>query len=259
MIRLVEEINKQLSSKIDKSIVTELLKEYVETKKSWFLNDPEKTILHAGKFSEMTMVAIKNIFDGSVINFNNIDFDSLYNEIKNSPRSSPTTAEEELLYLAIPRVARSLYTIRSKKRVAHIKTLDPNFLDSYYVLNACDWILSSFLLLYHTTDVKKVAMIINSLVERKIPLIQEFEDGGIIVLKPYLDFKWELLIVLYHQNKRVTNSELKNILKPKYLQLLTTNLADLEKEKLIHRNREGAIITKLGIQKIETEFIIPIE
>lgn len=157
------------------------------------LYDSEKTILHSGRFSEMVMAALKNIFDDTVIDLNNINFDSLYNEMKNIPKS---TAEEELLYLAIPRVSRSIYTIRNKKRVAHVKAFDPNLLDSLYVLNACDWILSSFLLLYHTSDEKEVSRIINSLVERRIPFIQDFEDGGI-----------------------------------------------------------GSIITKLGTQKVETEFI----
>lgn len=252
MTRLIDAISRQLSSKINHSIVVELLKEYKEVKRAWFLNDPEKTILHSGRFSEMVMAALKNIFNGIVIDLNSINFDSLYNEMKNIPKS---TAEEELLYLAIPRVARSIYTIRNKKRVAHVKTFDPNTLDGFYVLNACDWILSSFLLLYHTSDVKEVGRIIMSIVEKKIPFIQEFEDGGIVVLKPQLNFKWQLLLVLYHHNRRVSNPELKNAIKPKYTQLLTTSLADLEKEKLIHRNKEGSIITKLGIQKVETDFI----
>src|SRR4030042_6741579 len=127
-----KKICNELSKVIDGELVQELLKEYDLAKRSHFLEDWEKTILHAGKFSEMSLAVVKNIVDSEVVDLNQIYFDKLFNDLTNRKKD---TAEDDILMLAIPRAAMSIYSIRNKKRVAHIKSIDPDHLDSAYCLS----------------------------------------------------------------------------------------------------------------------------
>ena len=59
------------------------------------------------------------------------------------------------------------------------------------------------------------------------------------------------MLVLYQFPKRITRKKLNLILKPKQASYISTYLNGLYKEKLIHLNKEGAIINKNGIEEIE--------
>lgn len=245
------ELKKQLENKIDSTLVDELLKEYSITKRKFLEGDKEGVILHSAKFSEIVLAILIYLYENKVPDINKIEFEKFYNLIINFPK---LTAEDDLLYLAIPYIAKSIFTIRNKKRVGHIKKLDPLVQDSVYVNSSVDWILASFIFLFGTQNEKEINSIIESLIEKKVPFIEEFEDKGVVILKK-VDYKWNVLIVLYHYNRFLKKEELKKITKPKYNQLLDTSLRELEKEKCIYVGEYGIKITRLGINKVDKEFL----
>lgn len=151
----------------------------------------------------------------------------------------------------IPRSAKAIYTIRSERGAAHKSDdISPNNIDSEFVVSTCDWILSEFLRLYHTSDIKKITGIVNSLVEKKVPLIEEFEDD-IYVLGKDLSTKDQILLILYHfRPKMVSNADLTKWTKG-YPQKTTTNLRNAENENLVYRKGKEGTITKLGIKRVE--------
>jgi hypothetical protein len=239
-----------VSKGIDKSIVDKLLEEYSTLKQEHLLGDDEKVVLHAAKFSDVAMALVKNNETGSTIDINNIHFDNLYNEIVNYPKPTP---EQVILTLAIPRVAVSIQTIRNKKNIAHLKTIDPCFLDSYYCVSSCDWILSELALLLYTSDPKEAKELTDSLVKKRVPLVEEFENQSIVILKKDMSLFDEILLTMYHfYPERLSNAFL-------YKQLKSTNLYGtlqrLDNEKLIHRNNEGNKLTQLGIEYVENRLI----
>lgn len=242
-----KKILNDLSKAIDERLLSELLKEYDFAKRFHFLEDWEKSILHASKFSELALTVVKNIVDNGIIDINKIHFDPLYNELTNRTKA---TGEDEILLLAIPRVTRSIYDIRNKKRVAHVKSIDPDLLDSQYCVSACDWILSEFVMLYVTSDPKEANSIICSLIEKQVPFIEQFEDGSLVVLKDGLSFKEKLLIALYKLGRRVPKKELTEILQT-YNQLVNSTLNNLQKECFAHINESGAVLTRKGIKFVE--------
>jgi len=247
----IQEISNKLSKRINGKLVAELIKEYNIAKRFHFLEDWEKAILHASKFSEVALAVVKNIIDKEVIDINNIHFDQLYNDLTNRTK---ITGEEEILMLTIPRTARSVYGIRNKKRVAHVKAIDPDLLDGQYCISACDWILSEFVMLYLESDPKEISSIIHSLIEKKVPFVEQFEDGSLVVLKEGLTFKEELMVALYQLGKRISKKELTGILK-KYSQLIHTTARNLEDDKLVHTNKDGVKLTKKGIKFVEDKLL----
>jgi hypothetical protein len=240
-----------ISSVIDKKLLEELLKEYDMTKRFHFLEDWEKSVLHSGKFSELIMAVVKNIVDGDIIDINDIHFDQIYNSIMNRTK---TSAEEEILMLAIPRVARSVYDIRNKKRVAHVKAIDPNLLDSQYCVSGCDWMLSQFVMLYSQASVEETAAILHSLVEKQIPFVEQFDDGTMVILKKGLSFKQQFLVCLYKLGVRTSKKELCRVLNT-YNQLVNSTVKKLEAEKLVHSNDQGITLTKSGIRLVEDQIL----
>lgn len=248
---MLEILQKQLESKIDSSLVTELLNEYEETKKRFLKGDKEGVILHSAKFSEIVLAILIYINENQIVDINNIEFENFFNRVVGYTK---TTAEDDLLYLEVPYVAKSIYTLRNKKRVGHVKKLDPLVQDSFFANSSIDWILASFIFLYSTQDEKEINFIIKSLIEKKIPFIEEFEDQGIAILKK-VDYKWQVLIVLYHYNKFMSKKEIKKLSRPKYSQLLDTSLRDLLKQNYIYFGEAGFKITRLGLKKVETDFL----
>jgi hypothetical protein len=239
-----------VSKGIDKSIVDTLIEEYSTLKQAHLIGDNEKVVLHAAKFSDVAMALVKNKETGGTVDINNIHFDSIYNEIVNYPKATP---EQVILTLAIPRVAVSIQTLRNKKNVAHIKTIDPCFLDSYYCVSSCDWILSELAMLLYTSDPKEAKELIDSFLRKKVPLVEEFEEQSIVVLKKDVSLFDEILLAMYHfYPQRVTNAFLNK-------QLKSTNLygtlARLDDEKLIHISDEGSKLTQLGIEYVENKLV----
>jgi hypothetical protein len=238
---------------IDETIVDKLIEEYRIVKRENLLDDHEKVILHSAKVSDLILALVKNKVTGKVEDINNLEFNRLFEEIRKYPK---ITAEDVILTLAIPRVAESVYTIRSKKDVAHVKTIDPSFIDSSYCISACDWMFSELALLFLKASPNEAQELINSVLKKKVPTIEEFEDGSIVILKKDLSLKEEFLLALYHNYpKRITNEDLMKILRysnPTYAEKVLTGL---EGERFVHRNNEGNKLTKNAIKHVEGEIL----
>ena len=105
-------------------------------------------------------------------------------------------------------------------------------------------------------DVNLIYRLLESINSKQIPIIEEFEKNEIKVLTSDLSFKDELLVVLYKYSSRISVAQLNLLLKPKNKSYVTTNLSRLNIERLIQLNNDGAIITKLGIDYIESKVLV---
>jgi len=239
----------ELEKKFNPAFVKELLLEYKQSRECHWLGDITKTIIHAARFSELCMACLKQLSDSTVrIDLNRIAFGSYFDDLLRLPKQSP---EEEVLYALIPKVLKGIYTIRSKKRVAHMKITTAEAIDAEYVITACNWVMSQLIFLYMAISPEDVVNLTNSIMERKVPTIEQFEDGEMMVLKKGLSFNEELLLVLYQFPKRMSRKELNLMLKPKKSSYVATYLNLLYKDRLIHLNKDGAVINKNGIKEIE--------
>ena len=245
-------LQNELSKKIHLNIVKELLKEYEDVQNDFSTNDNIKILASSGRFVEMVLAAISYINDKILLDLNNIDVEKLYNKMRNLPRSK--SGENDLLYLEIPRVARAIYTIRNKKRGMHRKDLDPIVQDRIFIKYSVDWIISSLIFLFHTRSDKEIQEIINTLVQKKISLIEEFEDGGMMILEK-LTFVQKLLVILYKQNKIIKREKLKELSQPTYKQEFNTNFNNLKKRLLIYVNEDNIKINSNGIKEVEEKIL----
>ncbi|MEM4602164.1 MAG: MarR family transcriptional regulator [Desulfurococcaceae archaeon] len=249
---LIEKLNQ---SGIDETISRRLIEEYEEVKKAYFIDDYEEVIKHAGKFSEAILALIENKISGEIVNLDKIRFDEICKKIESLQKP---TAKEEILTLAIPRVSRSVYTLRSKKDIVHVKTVDPDFIDAYYCAAACDWMLAEIVLLLLEFSEEEAKNLIESVFEKRLPIVEKFEDGTVIILRKDLPRSDEILVILYYfYPKRLSNQELARTAKIDKANL-SKYLQRLEKDKLIHRTIHGNKLTRLGIKYVEEKILTKI-
>jgi len=246
-------LQNELSKKIHPKIVQELLKEYEAVCKDFYLEDNKGILASSGRFVDMVLAGIQYWHNFTLLNLNTINFDSLCNKIIGLPKRKKDS-EEDLLLLEIPNVARAIYTIRNKKRGAHRKDFDPITQDRIFLKNSVDWIMASLLFVFHTRSDKEIQGIIETLIQKEVPLMEEFEDGGMMILKK-VTFIQKLLIILYKQNKIITKKELKELSKPKRPQDFNTNFNNLKKRLLIYVNGENVKINQNGIKEIEEKIL----
>lgn len=231
------------------SFSKELLSEFEKAKSYNWLGDVTKTLLHSARFCEICVVCLKHFSKPSeIFDLNKIEFAKYSNDLLQLPKSS---AKEEILFLVIPQALKTIYSIRSKKRVAHIKITNADLIDSEFVITSCNWVMSQLIIIFFNIPFEEAVILTNSIMERKIPTIEQFEDGEIMILKKGLILNEELLLLLYQYPKRITRTELNLILRPKKSSYISTYLNRLYDDKLIHLNNEGAIINKNGIKEIE--------
>jgi hypothetical protein len=247
----MEDIKEILSSRLGADLVESLLEHYKELKQKFFLGQYESSQLNCAKFGEVVMRILEYITKGNYTSFDTyVSLDNLAKELEQSPKEQ----FPDSIRIHIPRILRAIYDIRSKRGIAHIGNINPNLMDATFVVSACDWILAEFIRLYHTGDPNEAQRIIDSIVEKKIPIIEEFGDN-LKVLNPALPVPRKILLILYKKYPNyVSTSNLKQWIKTKSPYHITTALRQLDNAALVHRNGENNTITQKGIKYVEKIF-----
>lgn len=232
---------------INKNLISAWLTEYKKLKNEFLKRQWQNCISNCGLFSEYTVAILKELYDKSPININQIHFDSFYQDCITKPKPNP---EDEILLLAVPNAAKTIYTIRNKKKGAHAKAIDPDYVDSLIVTSLSDYILSQFVLLKCQGTQNEIRELIQNIIDKKVPLVEEFEDGTIII-HTKLGNPDQILLALYVKGRRLNKDELIETLQIGYSQLADSSLKSLKKRKLIHENNEGYVITQAGEERVE--------
>jgi hypothetical protein len=98
--------------------------------------------------------------------------------------------------ILIPRILPALYEIRNNRNVGHIGgDVDPNHMDATAVVSMSSWIMGELVRVFHKVSVQEAQEIVDSLVERRIPLVWNIA-GMKRVLDPNLSLKDQILLLI---------------------------------------------------------------
>jgi hypothetical protein len=98
--------------------------------------------------------------------------------------------------ILIPRILPALYEVRNNRGVGHVGgDVDPNHMDAIFVLSSCNWIMAELVRVYHDLSTGEAQRLVDSLVERRIPLIWE-ADNMRRVLDPAMTLRSQVLLLL---------------------------------------------------------------
>lgn len=241
----------ELEKHIDSELMQDLVAYYQTMKTSFIQRDWEKASLNGGKYVETITRILQHLTSGD----DSFESGDLRVDLElRRIMSLPSRDHHDSLRLRIPRVALAVYDVRNNRNIAHShREIDPNYMDSFFVGAACDWILVELLRLYLTDDVAETQQMIRRILERQLPFAQQIE-GDIVVLDPDLTYKEQLLVTLYMKHpKRVTNQELRDWTKPRYGNYVPKYLSILEQERMVHRNGQGNVLTLRGLRHVEEQ------
>lgn len=235
-----------LSNNLPKTYIDLIEHEYNELKNSYYLEDKMKVGIHSGRFCELISSLLCHQEFNQKDDLNKIKFDPNITKLENSPKNN---AKEEISRLMIPRVLRSIYTIRSKKKIAHIKTFDPVKIDLKFINIAVDWVISQLLIIYCNVNSDEVPKYFERISLDDFRKVERFENGDIVFNAPNLSFTAKLLFILadFYNKGRISKETLLKIAKPKNTSYITIYLNRMKNNNLVHINEKGIILTKWGM------------
>lgn len=243
-------MERDLKQSFDHKLVDELLAAYQEAKQNFYLGGLRLSAVEGGRFCEAAFRMIEQVASGAFTPLGTqLNTDAA---IKAAAQLPKTTAPEGIR-IHIPRALRVVYDIRSKRDAAHLADgIDPNMQDATLVVGTLDWVLAEFVRVYHKVSADEAQGIINDLVVRRAPAVQDF-DGFLKVLRPNLEVSDRVLLLLYERGaKRATFQELRRWVHPKMRANLRRTLNRLEHDHaLIHSANDVFQITIKGMQEVE--------
>jgi hypothetical protein len=247
---LLNEIEAGLKKHFDEKLVDELLAAHQDAKHNFYLGGLRLSAVEGGRFCEAAFRMLQQATTGRYTDLNRrLDAENLTAQLASVPQGKAPDS----LRLHIPRVLRVIYDVRNNRDTAHLADgIDPNLQDATLVISSADWVLAEFVRLYHGVSADEAQKIIDGLVSRKVPAVQDFQ-GFLKVLRPRATVREYLLIALYERgNSGAIFAELRAWVRPSMRPNLRRTLNSLEhKDALIHFNGERYFITKLGMAEVE--------
>lgn len=250
---MLNSIKQQLSNSIDHSLVEHLLECYTELKQNYYLGKHRPSELDTGHFAEIVIRILQYVtrpdhnFTPLGTRLNNFDREVIHFA------QLPAADFHDSIRLHIPRALQAIYGVRNRRGVAHIGgDVSPNLSDSTLLTATCDWIMTEFVRLYYTSSLEEAQKLVDSIAERKAPIIQDF-SGYLKVLNPKLSVPNKILLLLYYRGEEgASTKELRHWIKTKSTSHIPTTLTNLEHGKgYIHRDNSQCFITRNGIRFVE--------
>jgi hypothetical protein len=239
-------------------VVHELLDCYSEAARRFYLGDLRPHAVEGGRFSEATFRMLQVATGAKLTPLGKTlpKVDVLLVQLENSGHTSDS------IRLHIPRTLKLIYDIRNKRDVAHLGDgIDPNLQDATLVLRAMDWVVAELVREYHGVDANRAQQIIENLVTRTVPAIEEI-DGHPAILTD-LSPRDQCVLILYRAGKAgATLDEIAGWLRVERKDHLRARLVKLDANKLIffHPKTERFHITAAGIRYAEAnELLKPVD
>jgi hypothetical protein len=247
---MLDQVAKSLKAHFNSQLVDELLAAYQEAKHNYFLSGLRLSAVEGGRFCEAALRMLEEITTGSFTGFNKkLDTDKLILQLSNCPKASYSDS----IRLHIPRAVRVVYDIRNNRDAAHLADgIDPNLQDATLVISNLDWILAEFVREYHDVSAAEAQRIVDGLVARTVPAIQDF-GGFLKVLNPRLKVSEYILLLLYERGSAgATYSEIESWVRPAMRTNLRRALARAVNDAaLVHSDGQRFFITKRGMKEVE--------
>lgn len=248
-------VESQLSAQLDAKLVHELLEAHSEAKRSFYLGGLRLAEVEGGRFCEAAFRLLELIAYGAFTPLRKqIGSEKLIDRL----RSLDAAKHPDAVRLHIPRALRLVYDIRNNRDAAHLADgIDPNLQDATLVISVLDWVLAEFLRLYHSVSADEAKALVDAIVVRSAPLIQDFA-GFLKVLNPSLGASDHCLALLYQRGEQgATFEQLYAWVRPKMHANLKRTLGQLVHDRdLAHFDGARYQITRLGEQEVEKRKLV---
>src|SRR5262245_2949523 len=247
---MLDQIAKSLKAHFDASLVDELLAAYQDAKHNFYLGGLRLGAVEGGRFCE---AAFRMLQQATSKKFTPLGKQIDANVITTQLMNLPSASFPDAVRLHIPRALRVVYDVRNSRDAAHLADgIDPNLQDASLVIGNIDWILAEFVRLYHGGKADEAQRIIDALVVRKVPVVQDF-NGFLKVLNPKLKVTEFMLVLLYECGTAgATFEQLVDWARPPMRSNLRRTLHKMAHDQAYLHDEAGRyFITRLGMKAAE--------
>ena len=247
-------IEAELSFHLTAKLVNELLDGHAEVKRNYYLGGLRLAEVEGGRFCEAAFRLLEEAAGFSVTQLGKqLDTEKLILRLQNLP-----STHRDSIRLHIPRALRLVYDIRNKRDAAHLADgIDPNMQDAILVVSVVDWILAEFIRLYHNVAADEANKIVETIVVRTAPIVQDF-DGFLKILNPNLNAGDWCLVLLYQCGAGgATFEQISDWVRPDMRANLRRTLHRLVNDKAFaHITGSVYLITLRGQKEVETRRLV---
>jgi hypothetical protein len=255
---MLQVVAKGLKKQIDGKLVDELLDAYQEAKQNFYVGGLRLSAVEGGRFCEAAFRILEQVTTGKYTGLNHkLDIERLIGRLANLAKGSFADS----IRLHIPRALRVVYDVRNNRDAAHLADgIDPNLQDATLVISILDWVMAEFVRLYHGVAANDAQKIIESLVTRTVPAIEDF-DGFLKVLNPQLQASEYVILILYERGKGgATYDEIEQWVRPKMRANLRRTLGRLVDDlAFVHGKGDRYFLTRRGAVEVEKKRLHHVE
>ena len=243
-------IETSLASQAPARPVKALLDAYAELKSNFNFERFRPSELEGGRFAEAAIRIVQHLVTGS--------HDSMdkslppFDKIVAALEKVPSANSHDSLRIHIPRVLWAVYGIRNRRDVGHIGgDVNPNRAAAYFVVALCDWDLAELIRLTFNCSLVEAQSMVDNLVERKVPIIQDF-GGFQKILRTDLSIPDRILALAYRNGTNgVAIEDLQKWLRPAKAGAVRVAALRLDRKAFLHRDGDQCLITLSGIRYVE--------
>lgn len=181
-----------LKAGLPTQLVAELLEAYEEAKRRFHLGDHRPQAVEGGRFAEAAFRILQHLSGAKVtpVGKSLPSVDTMLSQFENA------TSQRDSVRLHIPRTLKLIYDIRNKRDAAHLGDgIDPNLQDATLIVGNMDWIMAEFVRLNHAVSANEAQAIIEDLVTKEVPAVQEIDGHPVILAN--LQPRDQALLMLY--------------------------------------------------------------
>ncbi|MBW5420627.1 hypothetical protein GKQ77_03455 [Streptomyces sp. BG9H] len=251
---MTESVRDVLKAAYAEKLVDELVAAYEEAKRNYYLGGHRLSAVEGGRFCEAAYRMLEEVAKGQHTPLGaQLPTDALAKWLA----SSATMGLSRSIRLYIPRALRIVYDIRNNRDAAHLADgIDPNLQDATLVVHVLDWVTAEFVRLSKGTSPEHARAMVEGLVTRKVPVVQDFGEFPKLLL-PGVRAGEHILMLLHHKGAcGVTYADLCQWIPGTMRKHLRRTLRTLEEKALVHQ-REGTVyITYAGEILLETRGLL---
>jgi len=249
---MLQAVKQQLEHTFSRELIERLFESYQLAYENYYLGKHRQCCLECGRFSEVALRMLQEATTGTYIPLGK-PIPKFSNEVAKLEKTNKNKFPQSIR-IQIPRTLQVIYDVRNKRDIGHVGgDIDANFSDATISLISCSWVLTEFLRIYYTSDIKLAQDLVNSLIKIRIPIIQDF-NGFLKLLRPKLSLPKKIMALLYYRGSEgATIEELNKWLAYRIRKDhmdVTLNRLDHEKA-YIHRENDHCFITDTGMRYVE--------
>jgi hypothetical protein len=244
-----------LAAKLPSSVVDKMLDAYQEAKRNFYLGGNRLSEVEGGRFCEAALRLLQHRTTGTFTPLGTqLDAEAVTRSL--SQLRKGTHPDSVRLY--IPQALRVVYDIRNTRDAAHLGDgIDPNLQDASVVVNVLDWVMAEFVRLYHGVTPDQAQKIVDGLVTRQAPAVQDFA-GHLKVLRADLGASEHTMVLLYQCGDTGASVDQLATWSPESMRTnLRRTLKTLcESKRFVHDDGTRFVITRSGQLHVERKRLL---